>query len=99
MEAFWLGLIIVLALVYLGIGVAFIILWRKEGVRKVEAALLQLQGELSRINTLLEETRMRMVGAATEEKADAAGKQPDSEGGNSDKLPGTSDSAGFAGKG
>jgi hypothetical protein len=66
MDLFWVGIILVVCLTYLAASAALILLWRRSSLQKIEVALLQLQNELTRINSLLEETRARIVRAAIE---------------------------------
>lgn len=78
MDLFWMGVILVALLTYVGASIVFIILWRRAGIQKIEGALSQLQNELARINSLLDETRSRVVHAASGgEGKPAAGEAPD----------------------
>jgi hypothetical protein len=72
MGVFWIGVILVVLLICLVASTTLIILWRRAGIHKVESALFQLQNELSRINSLLEETRSKIVRMASEAGAPPA---------------------------
>ena len=77
MPLFWMGAILVVILTCLATSTALILLWRRSSMQKIEVALLQLQNELTRINSLLEETRSRIVRAAIEgEGHPAPGAEP-----------------------
>ncbi len=66
MDPFWMGVILVLVLIYAAVSVALILLWRRTSIRKMETMLVQLQNELVRVNSLLDETRSRILGAESE---------------------------------
>ncbi len=65
MDLFWMGLVVAVVLIYSVAGMVLIRLWHRAGIRKMEEALTQLQNELVRINSLLEETSRRILGAGT----------------------------------
>jgi Tfp pilus assembly protein PilN len=74
MPLFWMGAILVVVLACLAASAVLLLLWRRSSIRKMEAALLQLQNELTRINSLLEEARSTIVRAATEGESHPAPK-------------------------
>ncbi len=60
MMLFWVGTVLVVALVSLASITVAVYVWRRSLLRKTEASLVQLQDELARVNSLLEETRARI---------------------------------------
>ncbi len=66
MDLFWMGVILVLVLIYAAVSIALILVWRRTSIRKMETMLVQLQNELVRVNSLLDETRSRILGAESE---------------------------------
>ena len=72
MPFFWMGAILAVVLTCLAASAALLLLWRRSSIRKMEAALLQLQNELTRINSLLEEAKSTIVRAAIESESQPA---------------------------
>jgi hypothetical protein len=72
MDFFWVGLILVVVLIYSVVSIALILLWRRASIRKMETALAQLQNELIRVNSLLEKARSRILGAGSDLEGQAA---------------------------
>ncbi len=71
MDRIWMEAVLTVTVVCIVSSAALIVVWRKRNLYKLEKALIQLQNELARLNTLLEQTRSRIIGAATESEASA----------------------------
>ncbi|HYK90341.1 MAG TPA: hypothetical protein VE398_16315 [Acidobacteriota bacterium] len=63
MDLFWMGVIlVVVVLTYAATSIALVLLWRRSKIRRMEASLVQLQNQLVRVQSLLEEARARILG-------------------------------------
>ncbi len=66
MDLFWMWVFLVIVLTCLAASATLVFLWRRTSLRRMETALLELQNQLTKVNSLLDETRARILGAGSD---------------------------------